>query len=80
MADQEDGSRTAIEENGSPILDDAGNPAGGVLVFRDISRRKEAEAAHRANEEQLRTLANSISHLAWMAEPDGNIFWYNERW
>ena len=25
-------------------------------------------------------LADSIPQLAWMADPDGNIFWYNRRW
>ncbi len=25
-------------------------------------------------------LANSIPQLAWMAKPDGAVFWYNERW
>ena len=29
---------------------------------------------------QLRTMADSIPQLAWMAEPDGSIFWYNRRW
>ncbi len=75
-----DGAKTPIEDNAAPILDDAGNVVGKVIVFRDITRRKEAEAAHRANEEQLRSLANSISHLAWMAGPEGNTFWFNERW
>ena len=37
-----------------------------------------AEAATR--EQQFRTLANSISQLAWMADGDGYIFWYNDRW
>ena len=31
-------------------------------------------------EEQYRALANSIPTLAWMANPDGWIFWYNDRW
>jgi PAS domain S-box-containing protein len=35
------------------------------------------EAVH---EQQFRTLANSISQLAWMADPEGYIFWYNDRW
>ncbi len=26
------------------------------------------------------TLANHIPQLAWMARPDGHIFWYNRRW
>ena len=29
---------------------------------------------------QFRALANSIPNLAWMAHPDGWIFWYNKRW
>src|SRR5262249_46311208 len=33
-----------------------------------------------ARERQFRTLANSISQLAWMADHEGNIFWYNDRW
>src|SRR6516164_10042103 len=37
-----------------------------------------AEAA--AREQQFRTLANSIPQLAWMADKEGYIFWYNDRW
>lgn len=29
---------------------------------------------------QFRALANSIPNLAWMADPDGWVFWYNQRW
>ena len=32
------------------------------------------------HEQQFRTLANSISQLAWMADPEGYRFWYNDRW
>lgn len=55
----------------------------GRLVLetnRDITQRKETEANLREREQELRTLANSIAQLAWMAEPDGHIFWYNNRW
>ncbi|GAC1515944.1 MAG: hypothetical protein NVS1B11_34980 [Terriglobales bacterium] len=31
-------------------------------------------------ENQFKTLANAIPNLAWIAEADGYIFWYNERW
>jgi PAS domain S-box-containing protein len=34
----------------------------------------------RQSEEQFRTLANSIPQLAWMAESEGNVIWYNQRW
>ena len=46
----------------------------------DITARKRMELALQASEEHFRTMANSMSQLAWIARPDGFIFWYNERW
>lgn len=43
-------------------------------------KRKQNEAELRQNEERLRAMVDSVPLLAWMAEPDGHIFWYNERW
>ena len=34
----------------------------------------------REREQQFRDLANSIPNLAWMARPDGWIYWFNEQW
>jgi len=34
----------------------------------------------RESERQFRDLANSIANLAWMATPDGWIYWYNDQW
>jgi PAS domain S-box-containing protein len=53
---------------------------------RDAAARIKAEErllrqeAMRESEEQFRTLANAIPQLCWMANPDGGIFWYNQRW
>ena len=58
----------------------AGAPRLFLAVVEDITRRKEAEDAMRRNEAELRALADSMAQLAWMAEPDGYIFWYNRRW
>jgi PAS domain S-box-containing protein len=55
--------------------------ADGLSVyFRDSTHRRETEAALRESEEKLRLLADTIPQLAWMARPDGHIFWYNKRW
>jgi PAS domain S-box-containing protein len=49
-------------------------------MIRDVTERKQMEAALRASEEHFRTMANSIPQLAWIAHADGFIFWYNQRW
>jgi PAS domain S-box-containing protein len=56
------------------------SPDGLSVYFRDSSLRRKAEEALRENEEKLRLLANTIPQLAWMARPEGDIFWYNRRW
>jgi len=42
--------------------------------------RMRAERALRESEEQFRTLADNMSQFAWMADPNGRIYWYNKRW
>ena len=32
------------------------------------------------SESNFQLLANGIPQLCWMANPDGSIFWYNDRW
>ena len=54
--------------------------SGMTGVVQDISTRKSAEDTLRQSEEMLRTVADSIPQLAWMAEADGNIVWFNKRW
>ena len=49
-------------------------------LHREAAERRRAEDELRQGELQFRTMANSIPQLAWMARPDGNIFWYNQRW
>ncbi len=39
-----------------------------------------ANAALRQSEDKWRLLVDTIPQLAWMARPDGSIFWYNRPW
>jgi PAS domain S-box-containing protein len=61
-------------------LDHQRSVLGMTGVVQDISARKSAEDTLRQSEEVLRALANSIPQLAWMAQADGAIVWFNERW
>ena len=49
-------------------------------IVQDITDRKLADAALQESELRFRTMANAIPQLAWIAEPDGCITWYNQRW
>ncbi len=66
-----------------------------VSIFADLHRKtRQLEVLNRElewrveertrqlqeSENQFRTLANSIPQLAWMANANGEIFWYNDRW
>jgi PAS domain S-box-containing protein len=42
--------------------------------------RARADRERADSEDRFRLMANSIPQLAWMARPDGHIFWYNQRW
>ena len=48
-------------------------------VWESIERARVARHL-RDSEAQFRQLAETIPNLAWMAHPDGEIFWYNRRW
>lgn len=52
----------------------------GTLISLLVGGLRKAEESVRASEEQFRTLANTIPQLCWMANADGWIFWYNQRW
>ena len=62
------------------VRDDGNVPVGILEINRDLSARKRSEDALVQSEAQFRTLANAIPQLCWMANADGWIFWYNERW
>jgi len=60
-----------------PVRDRDGTIVGVNVAAEEITERKRAEAALRANELQFRTLADAMPQLVWMGEADGSIFWFN---
>jgi PAS domain S-box-containing protein len=49
-------------------------------VVGDITNRKRAEEALSRREEEFRSLADAMPQLVWMADPDGYVHWFNQRW
>ncbi len=71
-----DGRETPIDDSGAPIIGDDGAIVGVVLVFRDVTQRRQAEEAgafRRVNERMELTLRGS-NVLLWDVEiPDGDF-------
>ncbi len=51
-----------------------------IGTITDITDQKANQEALRQREADLITMADSIAQLAWIAEADGAISWYNRRW
>jgi PAS domain S-box-containing protein len=63
-----------------PIVDASEKASGVFIEGSDVTAAVNAAAVLRDSEARLRQLANNLPHLAWMANPDGHIHWYNDRW
>lgn len=63
-----------------PIRDTSDRVTGIFIEGSDVTEVVTATQALRESERHLRQMANTLPHLAWLAEPDGRILWFNDRW
>ncbi len=54
-----DGRELLIEKTEAPIADEAGNPVGSVVVFRDIAEKKRAQERLRRSETRFRAVVTA---------------------
>jgi PAS domain S-box-containing protein len=64
----------------SPMRNAAGEIIGASKIARDATERAEIEERLQDSELRFRMLADNMAQLAWIAEPNGDIHWYNKRW
>src|SRR5262245_39974789 len=64
-----DGHARPIDDSGAPIIDDDGNVSGAVLVFRDVTHRRQIDEALRKAQAEL----TRASHLTTMGELTASI-------
>ncbi|WP_296618249.1 ATP-binding protein [Marivirga sp.] len=73
------GYRWAIDR-GSPKFGEDGVYEGMIGTVVDVHEEKLAAEKIRDSEKQFNTLANNIQNLAWIADGEGSVYWYNQRW
>ncbi|HAE95556.1 MAG TPA: histidine kinase, partial [Hyphomonas atlantica] len=72
-----DGHDLHIMVTVSPIHDSNGKIVGASKIVRDLSAELESREKLEQSETQFKALADNIPQLAWMCDPEGQIFWYN---
>lgn len=72
---KKDGSSLAVEYVSTPIREH-GELVGAVVVFKDITERKQAEKALRESEERFRQVTEHIREVFWMSDPEKNQILY----
>ncbi len=65
---------------GIPLLNEDGSIREWVGVHTNITEQKAAEEKIKESEKQFRTFADSIQNLAWIANADGWVYWFNQKW
>lgn len=72
-----DGTVRWVCSRGFPVLDDEGRMYRVVGTTEDITHRKEAEAAIRANERRMQQVLDALPVGVLLAEADGRLVWHN---
>jgi PAS domain S-box-containing protein len=69
-----------ISISGYPVVDVSSEIKGGVIVCRDITERKQAEAAMQESEERFRNMANNAPFKVWVTDSTGYCTFFSESW
>lgn len=78
--EHKDGTYHWILVRAIPILNEEGEIISWNGSNTDIQEKKSREEAFTESEARFKVLADNIPNLAWMADHEGWIFWYNNRW
>jgi putative two-component system response regulator len=68
-----DGHLVNVRISMAPILDDDGEVAGGIGIYRDLSEQRATEEALRASEQRYQSVVEALNEGVTMRDLDGRI-------
>ncbi|PQO46916.1 PAS domain S-box protein [Blastopirellula marina] len=75
-----DGRELPVEDSTSPIRDRNGGIIGAVLVFRDVTERRQTEQRLQISEERFRALVKATATIVWTTAPNGQTVEDSPTW
>ena len=69
-----------ISISGYPVVDTSSEITGGVIVCRDITERKQAEAVLKESEERFRHMANNAPFMVWLTDSTSYCTFLSDSW
>lgn len=62
-----------------PLKEEDGRTTGVLGIATDVTDQVAMQKQTEENQRQLNELANAMPQLVWIAEPSGQVFYYNDR-
>lgn len=75
-----DGRVIDVSVTVSPVRDGQGRIVGASAIIRDLGPMQEQQRRLAESEARLRMLADNIAQFAWIADANGDVIWFNQRW
>ncbi|MCC3408533.1 MAG: PAS domain-containing protein [Microcoleus sp. PH2017_10_PVI_O_A] len=69
-----------VSISGYPVVDTSSTIKGGVIVCRDITERKQAEAALLESEARFRNMANNAPFMVWVTDSTAYRTFASDNW
>ncbi|MCY7383280.1 MAG: PAS domain S-box protein, partial [Microcoleus sp. CAN_BIN18] len=77
---RQDAESRWVSISGYPVVDTSSAIKGGVIVCRDITERKQSEAALLESEARFRNMANNAPFMVWVTDSTGYCTFLSESW
>ncbi len=77
---REDAENRWVSISGYPVVDISSEITGGVIVCRDITERKQAEAVLKESEERFRHMANNAPFMVWLTDSTSYCTFLSDSW